>query len=287
MRFRIDGRLGAFFLIACGLAWVTWLPALAWLHGATLLPLVGLFAPAIAAILVSDRTGRRDLAARIRRWRVPPWTYAVALLLMPACYAAAIPIARLLDGMDTRDLVGSGSVLFLATSFAWLLFVTSGEEIGWRGYALPRLLALGVSPLTASLVLGAAWGLWHLPLYLVPGGSSLSYPVFFALVIGQSLVYTALALHTRGSLIPAVVLHATTDLGARLYHIERFTTSVWLMVDALVAIVGLLLLSTSRSSPCHTQDTSQRARERTVNLRGEVLDAETVFADPPTRHQES
>jgi hypothetical protein len=258
---RIDGRFVAFFLLAFGLAWGTWLPALASTHVPKLLPLAGLFAPAIAAVIVGGRTGLRDLAARVRRWRLSVWTYALALLLMPLCYAAAIRLASWLDGTDPRGLSGSSSFGFLAASFAWLIVVTSGEEIGWRGYALPRMLSAGMSPMAASLILGAAWGLWHLPLYVLPGGSSLGYPVFFALAMGQSLVYTALALRARGSLVPAVLLHATTDFGARLYHVERFTDSVWLMVDVLVAIVGLLLLlSTVRpSATSNPAETSARA----------------------------
>jgi membrane protease YdiL (CAAX protease family) len=100
----------------------------------------------------------------------------------------------------------------------------------------------------ASLVVGVVWGLWHLPLYLAPGPSAMPFSLFLALTVGQSLVYTALYLRSNGSLLPAVLLHATTDFGARLYHIDRFGRTTWMLIDLLVASVGIALLRCWASS---------------------------------------
>ncbi|MEP6790176.1 MAG: CPBP family intramembrane glutamic endopeptidase, partial [Ramlibacter sp.] len=123
---------------------------------------------------------------------------------MPAVYGAALLLDGLLLGFDTRSAWMGSPPTFLVASFLWLLVITSGEEIGWRGFALPRLLALGWHPAWASLALGAVWGLWHLPLYLSPEQSSFPFPLFLALTLGQSLIYTALYFRSGGSLLPAV-----------------------------------------------------------------------------------
>ena len=243
---RLIIQLLAFAIIAFVVAWTSWFAALAWPRLPKIAPLAGLFAPAFAAALVGGRAGRRALVLRAARWRFSFRWYGIALLLMPTFYAVALWIDHAVFGFDLSRLWSGSSPIFLAASFAWLLFVTSGEEIGWRGFALPRLLDLGLSPLTSSVVLGLVWGLWHLPFYLAPGQSSIPYPLFLLLATGLSLVYTALFLRTNGSLVPAVLLHATTDFGARLYRIDRFDGRAWLLVDLLVAAAGILLLQRAR-----------------------------------------
>lgn len=241
-------QMMAFGVLAFVIAWATWIPALLWPRVPKLIPLVGLFGPALAAAVVGGRAGMRDIVTRLRRWRFPVSAYAVAALVMPLCYAVAVGVDRSLFGFDSGGLSIGHSLAFLAASLAWLLFVTSGEEIGWRGFALPRLLGLGMSKWSASVVLGIVWALWHLPLYLVPGQTSMPYSLFVALTVGQSLIYTALFLRSGGSLLPAVLLHATTDFGARLYRIDRFDGTTWLLIDVLVAAVGFTLLLRGRSA---------------------------------------
>lgn len=257
-------QLVAFAFLAFVIAWGAWIPALTWPSIPKTVPLVGLFGPALAAAIVGGGVGVRDVAARLRRWRFPVIWYAVATLVMPVCYAVAIRVDGFLFGLDQAALSIGHSLAFLAASFAWLLLVTAGEEIGWRGFALPRLLDLGMSRWSASLALGIVWALWHLPLYLVPGQSSMPYSLFVALTVGQSLVYTSLYLQSGGSLLPALLLHATTDFGARLYRIDRFDRGTWLLIDVLVAAAGFMLLRIYRPAPLPAND----------HLRVSTLDAE-------------
>ena len=236
----------AFFLLAFVIAWGSWIPALHWHSLPKTLPLIGLFAPVIAALVVRGRAGVADVVARMRIWRIRGRWYAVAALLMPAVYLIAVLLDDQLSGAaDHRIWVGS-TPAFLLVSLVWLLFVTSGEEIGWRGFALPEMLRLGMSPLHASLVLGIVWGVWHLPFYWSSGQTGIPYPLFLALTVGQSLIYTALYLRSRGSLIPAILLHATTDFGARLYHIDLFGRTTWTLIDIMVLIAGTSLLFSAR-----------------------------------------
>ena len=236
-------RLGVFVLVAFIIAWGSWLPALVWPSVPKALPLVGLFGPALAAIVVSGRAGRSEIVRRLRRWRFPAVWYFVAALVMPACYAVALRVRAALSGVDVRSFSLPHAPAFLAVSFLWLLLVTSGEEIGWRGYALPRLLDLGMSEWTASVAIGIVWGFWHLPLYLVPGPSPMPYALFLGLTVGQSFIYTSLYRRSGGSLLPALLLHATTDFGARLYRIDLFDRGTWLTIVVLLTGTGVALLA--------------------------------------------
>ena len=132
-----------------------------------------LFGPALAAVVVAavgdGRAGLKDLIGRVVRWRVGAGWYVVVLGL-PAGLALAAAGLHLALGTDSSIEFGGLSVL----SFVVFVLII-GEELGWRGYALPRLLA-GRSALSASLILGALWGAWHLPTFFVPGAPQHGLP---------------------------------------------------------------------------------------------------------------
>jgi hypothetical protein len=92
------------------------------------------------------------------------------------------------------------------------MWVQAGEEIGWRGYALPRLAArLGLGG--ASLLLGVVWAVWHLPLFLLPGTGSTgqSFPVYLTHVTALSVAMAWLYWKTSGSLLLVMVMHAAVN----------------------------------------------------------------------------
>src|SRR5215213_6994019 len=139
--------LSAFFVLAYALSW--WVYPL--IQVSPIVGFVGLFGPALAAVIVvaaaEGKTGLRDLMGRILRWRVGVRWYVVALGL-PAVLALLTAGMHLQLGAPTPVALGQLSIL------EPILFVlVLGEEIGWRGYALPRLLATR-SMLWASLILG-------------------------------------------------------------------------------------------------------------------------------------
>jgi CAAX protease family protein len=149
-----------FFVLAYALTW----PVIPLVSVSPLLGLPGLFGPALAAIVVASLAGGKsalkDLASRLLRWRVGVRWYAVALGL-PAVLALTAAGLHLLLGAPAPLRLGGLSAL----NFVVFVFVV-GEEVGWRGYALPRLLA-SRSALMASLMLGVLWGAWHLPTLFV------------------------------------------------------------------------------------------------------------------------
>ena len=90
-----------------------------------------------------------------------------------------------------------------------------GEELAWRGFALPRLLTR-YNALVASLILGMLWGLWHLPLVWTEGAPLYQQPVWLFLldIVAKSVLFTWVFLHTRGSVLLAMLFHGATNLFA-------------------------------------------------------------------------
>jgi membrane protease YdiL (CAAX protease family) len=198
----------AFFVLAYVLTW--WIYPL--LKFSPLLGLFGLFGPALAAIIMATVTGGKAgvkaLLSRVVLWRVGlPW-YVIALGLPTVLSAATAGLSYLL-GASKSIQVGALTVLELV-----LFVLVVGEELGWRGYALPLLLEKR-SAVTASLILGVLWGLWHLPTFVVPGTPQYGLPLaaFVLLTIEYSILMTWVFLHTLGSVLIATLFH-----GARAFY---------------------------------------------------------------------
>jgi membrane protease YdiL (CAAX protease family) len=169
-----------------------------------------LFGPAFAALVVAavtdGRPGLRDLLGRLVRWRVGARWYAVALGL-PMVLALSAAGLNLILGAQTS--LNFGGLSFL--NFVVFVLIV-GEELGWRGYALPRLLAKR-SALAASLILGALWGAWHLPTFFVPGTPQhgLPFSVFVLLTMAYSVVIGWVYVQARGSVLIASLLHGAIN----------------------------------------------------------------------------
>jgi membrane protease YdiL (CAAX protease family) len=91
-------------------------------------------------------------------------------------------------------------------------WVQAGEELGWRGYALPRLAArLGLGG--ASVLLGGIWAVWHLPLFFLPdsGSTGQSFPAYLMQVTAMSVALAWLYWKTEGSLLLVMLMHASVN----------------------------------------------------------------------------
>ncbi len=239
-------QLIVFTLIAFIIAWGTWIPAFLLPNFPKQLSIIGLFAPAISSLLVAGiangRSGISGVLGRFKKWRFAAQWYGVSILLIPTFFLLALLLNGMLSGQPLQQFWVGSPLYFVLASFVWLMVINSGEEIGWRGFGLPKLLETVKSPLLASLILGVVWGLWHLPLYLLPGQSSFPYPLFLLLTVGSSFIYTSLFIKTKGSLLPAVLLHASTDIGPRIFQIAKFTPAIWLTIDIFILITAALLV---------------------------------------------
>lgn len=164
-------------------------------------------APTISAtILTAMREGRaelRALYARLVHWRFGIEWYALVLVGIPVLGW----LIAWITGPEPRfDL--STPLRLLTILFSLLISGPLGEELGWRGFALPRLLER-FRPFAASLILGVIWGLWHLPSFFISGvvQSQLSLPVFLIGALVMSILVTWMFQHTGGSVLIAVLFH--------------------------------------------------------------------------------
>jgi uncharacterized protein len=161
--------------------------------------------------LADGWSGIRDIMYRVLRWRTNPLWYLVALALTGAISAGTIGVYLALGGVPQIE-SGWNSMSTLWEFLFGIFFFTLTEELAWRGFALPRL-QLKHNPLTASLILGALWGLWHIPLFLIPGSfqSGIPYFGFFLLTLAESIFTTWIFNHTRGSVLLTGIFHAASD----------------------------------------------------------------------------
>jgi membrane protease YdiL (CAAX protease family) len=256
-----------FFVLAYLFTWAYWLPLAARGRGLfdvqvpAFVEFIAGYGPALAAVVVAGlsqgRVGLAVLFASLFRWRVGLRWYLAALLIPPAIQLTALGLHLLTSGqllqptgalqlpMVPEGLPRWGQGLSLLLLFI-LGFDGLGEELGWRGFALPRLLEKR-SVLVSSLILGFFWTMWHLPYMLAPGSLMAGRSILLLLVnsLGISIVYTWLFMGTRGSTLLAILFHAAGNttavlLGATVQQASDPAT--YLFGTALNWLLALFLL---------------------------------------------
>lgn len=238
-----------FFAAAFAITWSLQLPAVLAQRGILAgpveryMPFVGLgvLGPTVAAVLVARSSGRgeaRALFRSLRDLRAHPGWYLVALALPGATFA--IPMA--LYALVRPD---AGPALYLPESGGRVvaaIVISFGEEIGWRGFALPRL-SRAYGALAASVILGVAWAVWHVPMFLGVGIGLELLPVMALFFVPGSVVFTWIWARTGGSLLLVVLAH----VGAHLNNSHRalpgdvtplvvHTVGYWIAALAIVAL---------------------------------------------------
>ncbi len=258
-----DSGLAVYFALAFVLAWVFWVPAALSEQGAVggspptaLLVVLGTFAPSVAAVLVAARkggAGARALLGQLLRWRVGPGWYAVALFGPAALMLVAIGLHVALGGA-VPDFPEPSRWPLVAVNLVLVLLVGGplGEELGWRGFALPRLQARH-GALRASVVLGVVWALWHLPLFAVPGAPQGQVPflLFVAQAVALSVFFAWAYNGSAGSLPIVLLLHASVNTWAGALRILPEATgslAPWILATALACVVAVALVLAYGSS---------------------------------------
>ncbi|MBI4675746.1 MAG: CPBP family intramembrane metalloprotease [Chloroflexi bacterium] len=183
-----------------------------------ILIVIGDFGPLVAALVMRLLISKEGLKNSLR-WR-RSWRYYLVALLAPPLFYGGLAIFHHVTGLGrfvwTRTDASLWSYLgieLLIGALVVSLFVF-GEEYGWRGYLLPRLLGLG--EIKATAIVGVIWGLWHLPLFAMgvsfPGQNPwLSIPLFVVCTIFVSFPFTWFFRATGGSVVLVSLLHGSIN----------------------------------------------------------------------------
>ena len=214
-----------FFVVAYAWTWAFNLVKILAQRGiiAAPLPFIGLdiaagLGPLVAALVVTGYeaggAGRRALLGQLLRWRAPGRWY-VSAILGPVVLTAGAFALWLATGGSPPPAAALAQWTLLPVYFVYILLVGGGvdEELGWRGYALPRLQERYGATI-ASLILGVAWAGWHIPAWFAPGSGqdAISFPVFVVSTIAAAILLTYLYNSSGGSLPVVILAHTVFDL---------------------------------------------------------------------------
>jgi membrane protease YdiL (CAAX protease family) len=219
-----------YFFLAYAISWILFIPYVLAEWGVlqgnyTIFYILHTFGPALAAIAmtaaIAGKTGLHELRQRIRQWRAP-WQWYLFIL-------AGIPVLILLGIIAQPGALAGfydlSSLLLISYPFAFIATFFGGgplgEEIGWRGFALPRMQKQ-YGPLWGTLLLGFLWSCWHLSDFLTAskgGGQGTgwtaflaNFPVFMLAVVSLAIIMTWIYNHTGGSIFTAILAHTSVNI---------------------------------------------------------------------------
>ena len=214
--------LAALFGLVFFATWIVWVPRALESQGlldsqwARSLGRGWTYMPALAAVLFLALTGGRrgiaELGRKLLLWRIG-WRWYVAIAALPLGVALCTAVIYALTGGQ----FSAGLPLALDLPLPIIPLIIGirlltdgiGEETAWRGVALPQLLRR-MNAVTASLILGVVWAIWHLPLIFTVGApmANNSIALLFVLLPAEAVIYTWLYQRTRGSILAAALFHA-------------------------------------------------------------------------------
>jgi uncharacterized protein len=250
-----------FFVLAFAFTWGYFVLFLA-LQLPQKMILLGAAGPTVSALLILAVTSGKPGVLRLVRsyvhWRVGVQWYLVAVIGFPVLMLLAFVVV---PGALADFVAPDWSfVPFYLSNFAFALFLAGGpllEEGGWRGFALPRLQRLQ-GPVVGTLILGALWSLWHLPIFFGPlavtgpdatfVSASIAFVLFTIGLIGISVIMTWVLNNCGGSVLMAIFAHAGFDSAPAFVALFPSTTPYYVPVSfqgmgmAIVFSVAALVL---------------------------------------------
>lgn len=244
-------QVGRFYLLALALSWLAWSPLVLSRSGVGLLPfsvpmpwtVAGTLGPLIAA-LVMWQSEQGGAAGALRRLLRGSGRGVFGVIVGPLLVGATFVIGTALI-LTRNPAAGWQFGALTLYGFHWITTLFGGpifEEWGWRGYAQPRLQArLGALP--AALVVGLGWGLWHLPLFLVPAWSSASLPSYLVMVTCLSVLMAWGFNISGGWIVAAIAMHYTYNASSRVLGEFLGGAALRSWPDPVVAILLAFLIA--------------------------------------------
>lgn len=257
--FRVDIHPVKFFGLTFLLSWLIWIPLdLAHFNlgpfqisegVSNLVRLFGVLMPAVSALVWARRAGKgaaRQLLGRLADWRAGWFWWLAAGIFQPLLLIAAGVSYNWLKGATEVAFIPWGGAAALVVNIIMLLIAVLGEEIGWRGVALPALLKR-YPAWQASLGLGLLWAIWHVPFWLLLdtfdqfgwGYIGMSILFLFPLTVYITWFYN----HSQFNLVLSVLFHLTFNIVTNAVLPVTLTPGAFALVGALEWVLALVLIS--------------------------------------------
>ena len=248
-----------FFGLTFFLTWICWIPAglLPSEHYGLLIKILhyaGGIAPTIVTLLLlylySDRQERKNYWQRLTNIKLinKVWV-AVILLTIPVLTAIGVVFDSFFGGAgnEVASNFTHDPLTLIPFAIFTLLFGPLPEEMAWRGYALDGLQARW-NALSASLILGTAWTLWHLPLFLIDGtyqfGLGVGTPQFWLYMldkIPQSILMTWIFNNNNRSIVSAILFHFMINLVGELFDLTLQAETIYIASWWIMALIVILI----------------------------------------------
>jgi uncharacterized protein len=245
-----------------------------------------IFASVIMTGLTLGRAAIVSLLKRYLQWRVGWKWFLAASLLGPVLMTGGVYINAALTGVAPDfSTVYAHKIFGVSASLPLFIlpilitdFIANGEEIGWRGYILPRLQTK-YSALTSTLILGVIWGFWHLPKYL-PDFDVVRFGWFMVHIMAQAVILTWIYNGTKGSLLLATLYHVSSNTAGMFLPTANTQSSagmgayiVFILLELVTAVVIASMTGPARLSPTEEKQTQGTAGSVRL-LRTEPLHAQ-------------
>ena len=200
----------------------------------------------IMKTLVDGRHGFRRLWSHLKRWRVSGLYYAIALLAAPFSALATLLVLSLFDEQFMPKIfIADGRISLLLMGIGAGIFIAIFEELGWTGFAVPRLLE-NYGVLKSGVIIGLLWGLWHFPPFWQTDSFSAEMPllILLARLFSWIVAFRVMMvwLYSRTKSLPAVILmhmslvvcmiaiEPALEGAALLTYILSWTTVLWMVI---------------------------------------------------------
>jgi membrane protease YdiL (CAAX protease family) len=239
-----------FYILAFVISWIGLIPGVLVSRGVAqfdnpyvhLLGILFSIGPALAAVIMSQitqgKTGVQNLLRALLKWRVG-WVWYIAALLGPMVIFMAGQFITKIMGLTVVSSELESNPFLLGSAIFTVILSNTGEEIGWRGFALPHLQKR-YNALAASLIVGLLWSLWHLPLVFLTGNLMAQSPLlWFISIVAVAFIYTWLYNSTQGSILLVALLHVSENLFGAL--IPGVSPVAYAFLNCVVATILILV----------------------------------------------
>jgi membrane protease YdiL (CAAX protease family) len=169
----------------------------------------------LAAWIVAGSSGVQDLLRQSFRWAGNRRALLMAILIPSGILGTALLLRAILADTAVFSTLNWGGPATIGSLLFWIAFRTLlggglGEEIGWRGFAQPRLQETH-SLVKTSLIIGSVWAIWHFPGAMIAESPLFNMLVFLVFVIPAGFTYTYVYNISQNSLLPVILMHGLTN----------------------------------------------------------------------------